>query len=110
MAITWGDVAAVAPELANIGVATQTKILAIVGRCIDPVAWGEFADDGATYLAAHLASIRGNQGLLNAESLGPMSRSYSVPPGLQGTLALSTYGAQFQWFQRIAVGPGAMVP
>lgn len=110
MAITWGDVSAVAPELANVSVATQTKILAVVGRCIDPDAWGEFADDGATYLAAHLASIRGNAGLLSSESLGPMSRSYVNPPGLEGTLALSTYGAQYKWFQRLACGPGAMVP
>jgi len=110
MAITWTDVVGIAPELVSVETATQTAILAVVSRQIDGDAWGEFADDGAKYLAAHLASIRGNEGLVTTETLGQMSRSYALPPGIMGSLALSTYGAEYKRLIDIAVGvPGIIV-
>lgn len=109
MAITWSDVTAIAPELSTVPVATQTAILAIVQRQVDDDAWGEFADDGRRYLAAHLASIRGNEGLVTSESLGAMSRSYALPPGILGSLALSTYGAEYKRLTDLACAVPAIV-
>lgn len=109
MAITWSDVVGIAPELVNVELATQTAILAVVGRQIDPDAWQVWADDGAKYLAAHLASIRGNEGLVTSETLGQMARSYALPPGIMGSLALSTYGAEYYRLMQIAVGIPAIV-
>lgn len=110
--IAWTDVVNIAPELGGTVVApgTQTAILAIVQRQVDDDAWGEFADDGRAYLAAHLASIRGDEGLVTSESLGAMSRSYAIPPGILGSLALSTYGAEYARLQKIAVAFAAFVP
>ena len=110
MSIDWGNVVAIAPELATVEVTTQTAVLAIVGRQIDPCAWGDFADDGAAYLAAHLASIRGNEGLVTSETLGQMARTYSLPPGIMGSLALSTYGAEYYRLVNLALGVPALVP
>lgn len=103
MAISWTDVVAIAPHLSSTPVATQNAVLAMATRWVSDVSWGVHADDGRTYLAAHLASssVSGNQaGPILSETLGPMSRSYAgagLPPGVKGSLALSTYGATFKW-------------
>lgn len=103
MAISWSDVEAIAPELSSVGTATQDAIIALVERWVssDTRAWGELADDGKRYLAAHMATLIGNQmGGITSESLGPMSRSYGgggYPPGILGSLALSVYGTHFQF-------------
>lgn len=110
MAVSWTDVVAIAPELSTVPTASQTKFLDIATRQVDTDAWGDFADDGITYLAAHLASIRSNSGLVTSETLGPMSRGYANPPGIMGSLALSTYGAEYVRLLRLAVGPAAFVP
>lgn len=110
MSITWTDVVGIAPELVSVETPTQAAILAVVDRQIDPDAWGAFADDGARYLAAHLASIRGNEGLVTSETLGVMARSYALPPGIMGSLALSTYGAEYYRLTQIAIAvPGIIV-
>jgi hypothetical protein len=110
VSISWTDVVAIGPELVNVPTATQTAILAIVARQVDPCVWGDLANDGMAYLAAHLASIRGNSGLVTSESLGQMSRSYSLPPGIKGSFALSTYGAEYYRLLRIATCVAVLVP
>lgn len=116
MAITWaGNVAVVAPELANAPPALQNLLLAIAARQVDPDTWGDMADDGQTYLAAHLGSMSfpGGAGAIGGavtgETLGQMSRSYGIPPGVSGELAATRYGQTFMQLRRIAVGPGAMI-
>lgn len=109
MSIAWSDVVAVAPELVTVELATQTAVLAIVARQVDPCVWEDMANDGMVYLAAHLASIRGNEGLVTSETLGQMSRSYSLPPGVMGSLALSTYGAEYWRLLQIVTAPVMVV-
>lgn len=112
MSITWADVVAIAPNLSVIQStsATAIAILAAVDRQIDDSVWNEFADDGRRYLAAHLASIRDDEGLVTSETIGAMSRSYAMPPGIMGSLALSTFGAEYLRLLSIAVGvPGIVV-
>jgi hypothetical protein len=110
--ITWQDVVNIAPEFDSsiVPAGTQAAILAIVANQIDDTAWGEFADQGRAYLAAHLSAIRGDEGLVTQESLGAMSRSYALPPGIIGSLALSTFGAEYLRLLRIAAGITVFVP
>jgi len=110
--ITWTDVSNIAPEFdaSVIPVGTQTAILNIVQRQVDDDAWGEFADDGRAYLAAHLCAIRGDEGLVTDERIGQMARSYAIPPGIMGSLALSTYGAEYRRLLNIAIAIPAFVP
>lgn len=102
MSIVWADVEAIAPELttAAVPVATQTVLLAIVDLQIDDDAWLDFADVGRRYLAAHLGSLYANGGsaggYVTSESLGPMSRSYGLPAGVEGALATTKYGIEYQ--------------
>lgn len=110
MAIAWTDVVAVAPDLASVPNATQTYLLdAVNNRWVDDDACGEFADDMRRMLAAHVASLRNDDGLVTDETIGPMSRSYMVPPGLQGSLALSTFGAEYARLLQLTPGGLGMV-
>lgn len=86
MAITWADVQAIAPELTDTAVptATQAVLLAMVDRQIDDEAWLDLANDGRTYLAAHMGTVyvttangaAASVGPVTMETVGPMSRSY----------------------------------
>ncbi len=112
MAIVWADVTNVAPGLttAVISVGMQTAILDRVNNHeVDDAAWGEYADIGRAYLAAHLASIRNNTGMITSETLGPMSRSYANLSQLNSYLALSVFGVEYLRLLRLAVGPAAFV-
>lgn len=97
--IVWANVVAVAPQLATFPSGGQQSILTEVNAQIDDCVWGgtPAADTGRAWLAAHLATIimrRGN-GPLTAESVGQLSRSYGAIPGIDGSLALTGYGAEF---------------
>jgi hypothetical protein len=109
VAITWiGNVAVVAPELLNKPVALQNLILAAVDRQVGDDEWGSMADDGRTYLAAAIATL--SPGYLTGETLGQMSRSYGMPLGITGELAVNKYGIYYMYLLRVAVGPGVVVP
>lgn len=101
MSVTWADVQLIAPELttAAVPVATQSLLLTIVDLQLDDDAWGDLADVGRRYLAAHLGSlyIGGSAGgYVTSETLGPMSRSYGLPAGVTGALSSSKYGIEYQ--------------
>lgn len=112
MSIAWTDVQAIAPELTStvVPTATQTVLLAVVDRQIDDDAWLDLADDGRRYLAAHLGSLYANGstsgGSVTSESLGPMSRSYGLPAGVEGALATTKYGVFY--LHLISLLPSAM--
>jgi hypothetical protein len=86
MSISWSDVQVIAPELTNTAVATgaQAVIIAMVDRQIDDDAWGDLANDGRTYLAAHMGTVyvttsgggAASVGSVQSETVGPMSRTY----------------------------------
>jgi hypothetical protein len=102
--VTWfflglagGAVTDVAPELFTTPAAQEGALLDMVDREVDECGWGDRADDGRRYLAAHLATLGKRKGLgpLTAESLGQASRSYASM--LQfGALGLTTYGVEYQ--------------
>lgn len=115
MSISWDDVALLSPPLAAAPADLQDLILAIVDRQIDDDAWGEFANDGRRYLAAHLGSLSypggdAAAGALTSERLGPMARTYGLPADVSGELATTKFGLFFKHLLRVAIGPGAMVP
>ena len=116
MAISWSDVVKIAPELSTLAVDTQNEILADVDLEVDPGTWNEFADKGRKYLAAHLGTLArpgsvGVAGPVTSETLGPMSRSYSVEGATDaGALSSTRYGVEYARTRRIACGPGALVP
>lgn len=88
----------------------QQAILARVGREVDPDAWGEFANDGMAWLAAHLGAIRTNTGAVTSEGVGPLSRGYAALPLSAGMLSTSVYGVEYLRLLRIAVGVPGLVP
>lgn len=95
MSITWANVVNVDAVLANVAAAAQAQILASVDRQIDDDAWGDLADDGRTYLAAHMGTLYlrgGAAGPVIGETLGPMSVSYALVQGLKGPLATTGPG------------------
>lgn len=97
MSVTWQDVVNIAPELGGtaIAVIAQAAYLAAATRQVDPASWLDLTNDGIAYLAAHLAALRNNEGLVTSERLGEMARTYALPPGIKGSLALSVYGAEY---------------
>lgn len=113
MSITWAaNVAVIAPELASVAAAQQTLILATVERIIDGDVWGDFADDGRTYLAAHLGTVSSSgsgAGPVTEESIGPFRRSYASPTDESG-LGTTKYGVFYLQLLRMAVAVPAMVP
>lgn len=110
--ITWTDVGNLDATLSSVAVSTQTLILSIVQRQVDDDAWGTFADDGRLFLAAHLGRLYGGPGagFVTSETLGPMSRSYGLPPGVKGALSTTKWGIEYERLLRIAIGIAAFVP
>lgn len=117
MAITWVNVMAIAPETNVVNSDSRAAILLEVNRQISDTTWGARADEGRAYLAAHLATlgpIRGGQGAVSSESLGPASVSYAVPSG--GSSAsnafynLTSYGMQYRRLLRMTSAVLGMVP
>ncbi len=102
MSIVWSQVQEIAPELTDttVPLPTQAILLQIVDLQLEDEAWGDLADIGRRYLAAHLGSLYASGGsaggYVTSESLGPMSRSYGLPTGVQGALATTKYGIEYQ--------------
>jgi len=105
--ITWQDVVNIAPALTASAIPTgmQAALLTRVQTEVDDDAWGEYADFGRAYLAAHLATIRFNTGAITSESVGPLSRSYAMLPITQSLLATTMFGMEYLRLLRLAVGP-----
>ena len=98
MAITCTDVTNMAPELTSVTAGTQTAILAQVALQVSDEAWGELADVGAAYLAAHLATVgkrKGSAGGVASESVGSVSRSYATKSTAVG-LSSTAYGEEYE--------------
>lgn len=94
--ITWDDVVNIAPETANVPPDAQFELLGVVGRQINATAWGVKAEDGAKYLAAHLATLylRRGSGVIASETVGALSVTYANIVQNHGLLATTPYGAQ----------------
>jgi hypothetical protein len=111
--IVWQDVINIAPYLTEVTAAptgTQQAILASVLIQVDDTAWGEFADLGRAYLAAHMAALGRGRGYVTAESVGPFSRSYGALPVTARYLSLSVFGVEYLRLLKIAMAPAALVP
>lgn len=117
--ITWAaDVVPIASALASTSVATQNLVLAIVNREIDDTAWGDLADDGRRYLAAHFGTIFSGAGggaiagPVTSETLGQMARSYGTISGMgiPPALAKTWYGVEYYRLLRIATCVAVLVP
>ena len=97
MALTWSDVTAMAPELADVPVAAQTEILATVADLPADV-WASALTRGQLALARHLGTIqkrRGAAGQVVSKSVGAASVSYAAlmnPSPLSSTV----YGQEYE--------------
>lgn len=87
--VTWDDVIAVAPQLANTPLAAQTAILAQVAAQLAPAIWGTRLAVGQVYLAAHLGTIRGAPGY-PSETVGAHKRDVS------GDITSTSYGREYR--------------
>lgn len=115
MAIDWTDVVEVGAELSTVPTATQNVILAMVDRQIDDAVWGDMADDGRRYLAAHMGAVYnsspGAAGPLVSETLGPMSRSYGASSSSDDDeLATTKYGKMYLHMLRLLPTSLGLVP
>lgn len=107
-AILWTDVLNLAPELSTVATGAQNIVLAWVnGSGLDVNSFD--GEDGTTtqlariYLAAHLASSVGHGasgvsgGPVTSESMGGMSRSYSVPSmPMKSAYSSTVYGRMYE--------------
>lgn len=97
-----------ASELSTAPVALQTALLATVNRRCPADVWGDDADTGRAYLAAHLATLarrKGVGGAVTEQHSGPTGQSFQVIAGLFST---TSYG---QIFETLLEGlPGARLP
>lgn len=120
--MTWADVVALAPALASLAVARQTQILAEVDNEVSTDAWGDYAEAGKRYLAAHKGTVTvlsdagsgggAALGPITSESLGPMSRSYGTigdSTSVDAELSRTSYGREYIRLRSLAVGFAAAV-
>jgi hypothetical protein len=125
VAIAWSDVQAIAPELTNTAVptATQAVLIAMVDRQIDDDAWGDLANDGRTYLAAHMGTVyvttsgggAASVGSVQSESVGPLSRTYvtnntSAAATVDPLLGTTRYGLWYLHLVRLLPSSLGYVP
>lgn len=114
MSITWTQVSELdtSGRLGTVPVATQNLILQIVDLQIDDAEWFDLADTGRMYLAAHLGTLSNGSGsgIVTSETLGAMSRSYMLPPGIRGALATTRYGIYYEYLIGLLPASLGMVP
>jgi hypothetical protein len=115
MSIAWSDVTAIAPELSTAAAATQTAILTMVDLMVDDAAWGDLANQGRAYLAAHIGTVSGSgsgagAGAVTSETIGPFSREYADTGADDGSLSTTKYGRFYKYLMRTALAISAVVP
>lgn len=96
MATTWPDVLVIAPELSVVDPSVAgPQFVTMAYNSINPDVWGGMADQGAKYLAAHLATIslrRGQPGSPHVKRVGAVMAGFQV---LSDALLTTAYGAEF---------------
>ena len=112
--ITSADVLLVAPELTVVTAPQWTRIISNVylsltgdstGARASPI-WGVRLDLGATYLAAHIATIGpvrgqvGPGGITKVEQVGTVRREFQVPDADDNQLETTPYGKEFKRLMR----------
>lgn len=103
-----GAVTDVASELSTSAAATQATVLASVDAQINATQWGDLADFGRLYLAAHLGTVtarggNGPGGPVASEAVGDLSRSYAnfSPMGSDALLDSTPYGKEYRRLRRL---------
>ncbi len=94
-----GAVIDIAPDMSSSRITDQAKAtyLGIVAVRVRAPIWGDLYDQGSMYLAAHLGKLgllRGS-GQITSEQLGQESRAYAQVRGIDGSLGLTSYGAEY---------------
>lgn len=87
-------------EFASLEDATVTAAIEEAGRRVSSTAWGDLADDGVRYLAAHIlaqdiAGSAASPGPLVSRSLDGASATYAVA-GMATETGGTAYGRRFQ--------------
>jgi hypothetical protein len=88
-------------EFASLSDATVTAAIEEAGRRVSSTAWGDLADDGVRYLAAHilaqdLAGSAAAPGPLVSRSLDGASANYAVKDAGSTETGGTPYGRRFQ--------------
>lgn len=94
--ITSSDVVSAFPELSAVTSGTWTFAIAQAYDDLDATEFGDDLDRVALLLAAHygrLSTANLARGLVQSETVGPVSRTYAIPTGLGADdLGLTPYG------------------
>src|SRR5690606_17941828 len=106
MAVTPEDVRAIAPELDSVPTDLIERFIAMAERRVNRKAWGARADDGVTFLAAHLLTMRkrgasGQTGPLASVSVGDVSQSFAVQASDGKNYNATSYGQEFATLQSL---------
>lgn len=91
---------------------------AVLQRAIDRAyrqigdAWGDLADDGALYLAAHLRTLakrgsKGASGAVQSKKVGEVSVTYAAPVASASSGSSTPYGMEYE--RMIMTLPGARI-
>lgn len=98
--ITPSSIKELFPELADVPDEKVERFIGMAERSVSRDAWGARADDGVSYLTAHLLTQSGKgagaaPGPVASVSVGEVSQSYAVSADLQGSLGATHYGREF---------------
>ncbi len=96
--ITWANVVNLAPELATVPAGAQAQILQLAYQEMDSTTWGDLLDSGATWLAAHLATLtlrKGKAGALESARVGPVEQSWGSLGTERSLLDATVYGQSY---------------
>lgn len=101
MAVTPSSIKLLFPELASVLDDRVSLFIAMAERRVSRDAWGSRADDGVSYLTAHLltqsaAGAKAKAGPVASVSVGEVSQSYAVSGAVTETsLGATPYGREF---------------
>lgn len=111
MAVTPGDLKQLFPEFTSIPNSRLQLYLDQAARQVNTCAWGSRADDGISYLAAHLVATMGQdqsaagQGVVTQKRVGDVSAAYGYgAKTLESAYGSTKYGRTYEQLQSLVVG------
>lgn len=111
MTVTASDITDHFPQFEGLSETVITQWLTQAERRVNPIQWGEKADDAVLWLTAHLlaltqtlgACVSPASGPIVSKKVGDLSVSYKVPDKMSQTFLASTAYGQYYLTLRAAV-------
>ena len=106
MAVTLNSILAVAPELSVETPDVINFFIAMAQRRVSPLVWGVHNDDGVTFLAAHLMTMKnrnGTPGNPSMQKVGDVQAQYVGFTNSTTALSSTSYGVEYLELRKLVV-------